>query len=142
MSSSATSFSFSLSLSSCSYINFPSAMYKWQPPQHASCALSLCFVFPFENGVPKCHKKTANLFINNLQEFWKFTVSSISHFGNIKEVWYKDWQISLYKPGQVTSCRIIEKFQIIELKISFHNDNFPVDFFKDANFAISSVDFS
>ena len=92
--------------------------------------------FPFENGVPKCPKNVANLFVNNLRKFRKFTVSSISHLGDIKEVSYKDWKMSLYKPGQVRACFcwITEKSQIIQLKISFHHDNFRVDFFQRHKF--------
>ena len=115
---------------------------------------------PFENTVPKCQKNVAHLFVNNWRKFQKFTVSSISHFADIKEVsynfsswWYqevsyKDWKMSLYKPGQVRACFcwIPEKSQIIQLKISFHHDFFSTflfvwTFFKDANFVIFSVDF-
>ena len=118
-----------------SYMNLPNAMYKWQPyiihcsvlhvPSH------FVSFFAFGNGVPKGLKKAANLFMNDLRKFRKFIISSISRFGNIKEVWYKDWKMSLYKPGQVRACFcwIIEKSQIIQLNISFHDDNFCVDFF-------------
>ena len=87
--------------------------------------------FPFGNGVLKYQKNATNLFMSNLGKFQKFIISSISRFGKIKEVWYKDWKISLYKPGQVRACFrwIIEKSKIIQFKISFHNNNFCVDFF-------------
>ena len=46
--------------------------------------------FPFENGLPKYHKKRGKFiceqFVNNLRKFQKFTVTSILHFGDIKEV--------------------------------------------------------
>ena len=42
--------------------------------------------FPSENGVPKWLKNVTNLFVNNLRKFRKFTVSSISRFGDIEEV--------------------------------------------------------
>ena len=42
--------------------------------------------------------------MNNLRKFRKFSVSSIFRFGDVKEVWYKDWKMSLYKPGQVRAC--------------------------------------
>ena len=44
------------------------------------------FINTFGNGVPKCPKNAANLFMNNLRKFRKFIISSISRFGNIKEV--------------------------------------------------------
>ena len=67
--------------------------------------------FPFGNAVRKCRKNATNLFMNDLWKFRKFTISSISCFGNIKKVWLKDWKMSLYKPGQVRACFywIIEK---------------------------------
>ena len=87
-----------LKVSSCNYVNFPNAMSKWRPLQHASCALSLRFVFP----VWKCGTKITQKM--RLRKLRKFTVSSISRFGDIKEVWYKDWKMSLHKPGQVRAC--------------------------------------
>ena len=39
--------------------------------------------FLFENRVPKCYKKAANLFLNSLQKFWRFTVLSISKWAYI-----------------------------------------------------------
>ena len=116
-------------------------MYRWRPLQHASCALSLRFIFPVWKW--DATKNTAYLFVNNLQKFRKFTVSSISRFGDIKEVWYKAGKMSLYKPGQVKVCFswITEKSQITELKITFHDDNFRVDFFQRHKFVIFSVDF-
>ena len=114
----------------------------------------------FENRVPKCQKIVAHLFVNNLTkvskiQFHQFPIllksrkcHIISHLGDIKEVSYKDWKMSLYKPGQVRACFcwIPEKSQIIQLKISFHHDFFSTflfvwTFFKDANFVIFSVDF-
>ena len=96
---------------------------------HVPC--HLVSLFSFGNGVPKCRKNVANLFMNNLWKFRKFIILSISCFGNIKGVWYKDWKMSLYKPQQVRACFcwITEKSQIIQLKTSFYNDNFSVDFF-------------
>ena len=92
--------------------------------------------FPFENRVPKCPKTVAHLFVNNLQKFRKFTVSSISRLGDIKDVSYKDWKMSLYKPFRFRACFywITGKSQIIQLKISFHHDNFRVDFFQRRKF--------
>ena len=92
--------------------------------------------FLFENRVPKCPINAAHLFVNNFQKFLKFTVSSICHFRDIKEVSYKDWKMSLYKPGQVRACFcwITEKSQITQLKISSHYDNFHVDFFQRRKF--------
>ena len=58
---------------------------------HASLALHvphLVSFFPFEIRVRKCHKKPAHLFVNNLRKFRKFTNSSISDLGDIKEVSY------------------------------------------------------
>ena len=55
---------------------------------HAPCYFVSFFLF--ENRVSKCPKHAAHLFVSNLQKFWKFTVSSISHLGDIKEVSYKD----------------------------------------------------
>ena len=122
-----------------------SPMYKWRPLLHASC---MCPVTSFrfsrlKMGCQNATKHAENLFVNNLQKFRKFIVSSISHLGDIKEVWYKDWKMSLYKPGQVRACFcwITEKSQIIQIEISFVNDNFCVDFFKDANFVMFIVDF-
>ena len=88
-------------------------MHKWRPLQHASCALSLCFVFPI----------------------WKWG-AKISRFGDIKEVWYKDRKMNIYKSGQVRACFcwITEKFQIIQLTISFYDNNFRVDFFQRRKF--------
>ena len=113
---------------------------------HCSMLYVLCdFVsfFPFENGIPKSHKKPANLFLNNLRKFWKFTVLSISRFGSIKEVWYKDRKMSLYKPGQVRACFfwIMKKSNINQTKICFCDDNFRVNFFKYTDIFIFNVDF-
>ena len=120
-------------------------MYKWLPLQHASCALPLRFVFPVWKWGAKMPKNTANLFVNNLRTFRKFTVSSISHLdlGDIKEVWHKDWKMSLYIPGQVRAgfCWITKKSKIIQLKIFFTRIIFVWTFFKDANFVIFSADF-
>ena len=69
--------------------------------------------FPFENGMPVCHKKAANLFLKNLRKFWKFTISSISCFRNIKEVWYKDWKMSLYKPQKSPDMLLVNNREII-----------------------------
>ena len=128
------SYSFWLSLSSCAALTFP--IYKWWPLQmlHVPCHFASFFLF--EIGVPKCQKNAENLFVSKLRKFRKFTVSSSSRFGDIKEVWYKVWQISPYKLGQVRACfcRIIEKSQIIQLNISFHNDNFRVDFIQRCTF--------
>ena len=127
---STTSYSFWLSLS-CKIATLTDG--------HCSMLQAPChFIsfFLFENRVPKCPKNVAHLFVNNLRKFWKFTVSSISHLGDIKEVSYKDWKMSLYKPGQVRACFcwITEKSQIIQLKISFHHDNFCVDVFQRCKF--------
>ena len=73
-----------------------SPMSKWRPLQHASCTLPIRFVFPvwkWGAKMPK-KKKAANVFVSNLHKFWKFTVSSISHLGDIKEVWCKDLKMS------------------------------------------------
>ena len=93
-----TSYLFWLSLSSCSYINFPNAMSKWRPLQHVSCTLSLRFVFTVWKWGAKIPQKI------RLWKFRKFAVSSLSRFGDIKEVWYKDWKMNLRKPGQVRAC--------------------------------------
>ena len=69
-------------------INFPNVCIQSDghcSMLHVPCHLLLSF-FPFENGVPKCHKNADNLFVKNLRKFRKFTVSSISCFGDIKEV--------------------------------------------------------
>ena len=87
--------------------------------------------FPFENRVLKCQK--CGTFI--CEQLAK--VSKIYCFINFPS-WlsYKDWKMSLYKPGQVRACFcwITEKSQIIQLKISFHHDNFRVDFFQRRKF--------
>ena len=46
--------------------------------------------------------------------------------------------MSLYKPGQIRACFCLmtEKSQIIQLKISFHYDNFRVDFFQRRKFSV------
>ena len=48
----------------------------------------------------------------------------------------KGWKMSLYKLAQFTACFywITEKSQIIQRKISFHDDNFCVDFFQRRKF--------
>ena len=75
-------------------------------------------------------KNMENFFVNNLRKFRKLTLSLISHLGDSKEVWYKDWKMGLHKLGEVRACFcwITEKPQIIQLQISFHDDNFCVDF--------------
>ena len=125
---STTSYSFWLSLSSCSYINFANV----QVTVIAACFMCPATSFRFSRLKIGCQnaQKCANFLVKNLEKFRKFTVSSISHLGDIKEVSYKDWKMSLYKPGQVRACFcwITEKSQIIQLKISFHHDNFRMDF--------------
>ena len=66
--------------------------------------------------------------------FW--TVSLISHPGDIKEVCHKDWKMGLYKSGQARACFcwITEKSQTIQLQISFHDDYLSVDFFQRCKF--------
>ena len=131
---STTSYSFWLSLSSCSYINFANV----QVTVIAACFMCPATSFRFSRLKIGCQnaQKCANFLVKNLEKFRKFTVSSISHLGDIKEVSYKDWKMSLYKPGQVRACFcwITEKSQIIQLKISFHHDNFRVDFFQRHKF--------
>ena len=85
-------------------------------------------------------KNAENLFVNNLQKFQKFTVSSISCFGDIKEVWYEDWNMSLHKPRQIRACFcwITEKFNS---RFLFMMIIFLWIFFKDASFVIYSVGF-
>ena len=53
--------------------------------------------FSFEIGVRNTKKI-------RLRKFRKFTASPLSRFRDIKEVWYKDWKMSLHKPGQVRAC--------------------------------------
>ena len=91
--------------------------------------------FPFEYGVPKPPKKCCKFICEQLAE-----VSKIYCF---KEVWYKDWTMSLYKPRQVRACFywIIEKSQIIQLKISFQDDNFRVDYFQRSKFCHIWLDY-
>ena len=121
------------------FVLFWCMLFFSNPLQHASCVLSLRFVFPVWKWGARMSQKSGKL----IRKFWKFTVSSISRFDNNKEVWNKDWKMSLYKPGQVRTCFcwIIEKSQIIQITISFHNDNFCVDLFEDANSVIFSSDF-
>ena len=116
-------------------------MYKWRPLQHAFYALSLCLIFPiWKWGAKMPLKNVINLFVSNWRKSRTFTASSISRFGCIKEMRYKDWKMSLYKPRKVRVgfCWTTEKSKIIQLKVSFHNDNIRVDF--DANFVIFSSD--
>ena len=63
------------------------------PLQHASCVLSLRFVFPLWKWGARMSQKSSKL----IQKFWKFTVSSISRCGNNKEVWNKYWKTSYIK---------------------------------------------
>ena len=100
-----TPYLFWLSLSSSSYINFLHAMYKWRSLQHASCALSLRFVFPvwkwgatMPQKVPQIYLWTACESFENLL-FHQFPDLVISRKCDIK-----DWKMSLYKPGQVRAC--------------------------------------
>ena len=53
-------------------------------------------------GCQNARNNAENLFVNNLRKFQKLTFPLISHFDDIKEVWYKDWKMGLYKPGQVS----------------------------------------
>ena len=78
--------------------NFLPHMSKWWPLQHVSCARSLRFILPVWKWGAKIPQKM------QLQKFRKFTASPLSCFGDIKEVWYKDWKMSLHKPGQVRAC--------------------------------------
>ena len=85
---STTSYSFWLSLSSCSYINFANV----QVTVIAACFMCPATSFRFSRLKIGCQnaQKCANFLVKNLEKFRKFTVSSISHLGDIKEVWYKD----------------------------------------------------
>ena len=55
---------------------------------------------------------------------------------------HNSWKMNLYRPWQIRACFcwITEKSQIIQLKISFHDDNFRMNFFEKANFIIFNVD--
>ena len=91
---STTSYSFWLSLSSCSYINFPNV----QVTVIAACFMCPVTSFRFYRLKMECQtatKKRGKFFVSHLREFQKFTVSSIFHLGGIKEVWYEDWKMSL-----------------------------------------------
>ena len=128
------SYSFWLSLSSCAALTSQSTS-----DGHCRCFMCLATLLRFsclKLGCQNAKKNAENLFVSKLRKFRKFTVSSNSRFGDIKEVWYKVWQISPYKLGQVRACfcRVIEKSQIIQLNISFHNDNFRVDFIQRCTF--------
>ena len=124
-------------------INFPNAMYKWWPLHYASCALSLRFVFPVWKCGAKIPQKVLQIYLWTTCEtfknllFHQYPILVISRKCDIK---IKKWvYISLDKSaGQAWTsfCWITEKSQIIQLKISFHNGHFCVDFFKDANFVI------
>ena len=69
-------------------MNLPDAMYRsdGHTLQHASCALSLRFVFPIWKWGAKIPKKRGIFVMGNLRKFRKFIISSISRFGNIKEM--------------------------------------------------------
>ena len=121
-----TSYSFWLLLSSCSYINFPNV----QVTAIAACFMCLVTSFHFSRLNMGCQNASKKSRQSNLQKFRKYTVSSGSRFGNIKEVCFEDWKMSLYKLGQfrVRFCWVTEKFQIIEFKISFYGNNFCLFF--------------
>ena len=53
---------------------------QWLPFQVAPFALPLLF----ESVAPKCHENTANLSVNNLRMFQKFTVPKTCRFGDLK----------------------------------------------------------
>ena len=59
------------------------------------------FVFAVWKWGAKMTEKTRQLFVNNFQKFRKFTVSLTSGFGDIKEVWYKDWNINRASQGML-----------------------------------------
>ena len=54
------------------------------------CPVTLFHFSCLKMGCQSATKIAANLFLNNLQKFQKFIVSSISCFGNVQEVSYKD----------------------------------------------------
>ena len=86
------------------------------------------FVFP----TWKWGAKLPQIFGNNFRKFRKFHQFPILVISRKCE----DWKMSLYKPEKVRACFcwITEKFQIIQLKISFYDDNFRVDFFQRPKF--------
>ena len=83
---STTSYSFWLSLSSCSYINFPNV----QVTVIAACFMCPVTSFRFYRLKMQCQTAT-----KKAAKFQKFTISSIFHLGGIKEVWCEDWKMSL-----------------------------------------------
>ena len=105
-------FTFWLSLSSCSYISLPNVISDSHCSMHH---LPCYFVFSCsKKGMPKWPQNVANLSVNIVWKFQKFTVNSIPILV------IKDWKMSLYKPIQVKSFN--SRFLICE-------DNFYVDFF-------------
>ena len=112
-------------------------MYKWRPLEHALCALPLRFVFSVWKWGAKIPQKTRQIYLwATCESFENLLFHQFPVFGDIKEVWRKDWKMSLYKPGQVRACFcwIKEKFQMIHVKISFHDDHFFVDIFQRRKF--------
>ena len=57
-------------------------------------------------------------------------VSKIYSYNSFPFWWYKDWKMSIYKPGQVRACffGITEKSHIISFKILFCADSFCLGF--------------
>ena len=109
-------------------------MYKWQPLQHASCALSPRFIFPVWKWGTKMPQKTLLYQLTKVLKIYGFINFP---FWWYQEMWYEDWIMSLHdKLGQARTCFcwITEKLQIVQLKISFHNDNFRMEFFKTGKF--------
>ena len=103
----------------------------------ASSALSLRVLFPVWKWSAKIRQKihieqlskvSKNFYFINFP-FWRYQGSVIQRLKN--EPIY----------NQTSQDMLLLISQVIQIKISFHDDNFRVDFFKDLNFVIFSIDF-
>ena len=84
---STTSYSFWLSLSSSSYINFPNVISGCHCSElHFPCQ----FVFPVWKSGAKTPENAAKLHVDNARKFQKFSVSSIYRFGDIIVIWMEN----------------------------------------------------
>ena len=91
----------------------------------------LCFSFcGMESFIPQNEKHRMLSGYGKLIRKQRSKVSKIYSCYNFSFWWYKDWKMSLYKPGQVRACFfwITEKSHIILFKILFCTDSFCLDF--------------
>ena len=112
--------------------NFPNV----QVTAIAACFMCLVTSSHFSRLKMGYQNATKNAIVSTYESFENLRFINFP-FWWYQEMWYEDWIMSLHdKLGQARTCFcwITEKLQIVQLKISFHNDNFRMEFFKTGKF--------